>query len=125
MPTATDPKKDFNAGALLQEHGKGISSLEDRVDALEKKLSNPELLAKTLEDASSDSKRLDKLFSKLFCDMLKNDDDVKSSFAEKLNSVDRDAVSSNLKKFGGLVGFGLWTVAIIIVTAWAEHHFGK
>src|SRR5665213_2983455 len=94
-----DPRKDFDPDKLLQDHHKDISSLTDRVLALEQKLSNPEQLAQTLEAASSDSKKLDKLFSKLFCDMMKNDDAVKASFAEKINAVDRDAVNAVLKKF--------------------------
>lgn len=57
--------------------------------------------------------------------MIKNDDEVKASLMEKINTVDRDVANSTLKKFGGLLGFGIWTVAIIIITAWAERHFGK
>src|ERR1039458_5169857 len=100
MAEIVDPRKDLDANALLQEHGKGISSLDDRVGALEKKLSNPELLAKTLEEAASDSKKLDKLFSKLFCDMMKNDETVKSAITEKIAAMDRDAVKAFWTRFG-------------------------
>jgi hypothetical protein len=109
----------------LQDHGKDISSLTDRVASLEQKLSNPEQLALTLEAASSDSKKLDKLFSKLFCNMMRNDDDVKASMQEKMNVLDRDAVRAVVKKFGGKIGSAIWTVAIIVITAWVEHKFGK
>jgi BMFP domain-containing protein YqiC len=128
MAEIDDPRKDFDASALLQEHGKGISSLDDRVGALEKKLSNPELLAKTLEEAASDSKRLDKLFSKIFCDMMKNDTEVKTSVEDKINALDRSSVKSAIRKFGGLVGFAVWSVFLIVLTALLtalfEHHIG-
>jgi len=100
MPDTDALKKDFDADKLLQDHGKDISSLTDRVASLEQKLSNPEQLALTLEAASSDSKKLDKLFSKLFCNMMRNDDDVKASMQEKMNVLDRDAVRAVVKKFG-------------------------
>ena len=98
--TEIDPRKDFDPDKLLQDHHKDISSLTDRVLALEQKLSSPEQLAQTLEAASSDSKKLDKLFSKLFCDMMKNDESVKSAVTEKIAAMDRDAVKAFWTRFG-------------------------
>jgi len=121
-----DPlKKDFDTGALLQEHHKGISTLEDKVAALEKKLNEPKQLAKTLEDAADDSKGLEKLFSKIFCEMMKKDDAVKAAIKEKMESVDRDEVNALLKKFGGKIIWVIWTAATIIFGAWIGHKFGK
>lgn len=123
-----DPKKDFEADKLLQSHDKDISSLVDRVSAIEQKLSNPEQLAQTLEAATSDSKKLDKLFSKLFCNMMKSDDDVRASVQEKMNALDREAANSVMKKFGGKIGFAVWSIFLIIITAsltaWFERQFG-
>lgn len=123
-----DPIKDFEADKLLQSHDKDISSLVDRVSAVEQKLSNPEQLAQTLEAATSDSKKLDRLFSKLFCNMMKNDDDVKTAVHEKINALDRRAAYSTIKKFGGKMGFAAWSIFLIVVTAlltaWFEHQFG-
>ena len=128
MRELDDPKNDFDAGALLQEHHKGISTLEDKVAALEQKLKNPELFAKTLEDAAADSKRLDKLFSKLFCAMMKSDEEVKTALVEKINALDRNQVNAVMKKFGGKIGFAIWSILLIVLTAlltgWFEHHFG-
>ena len=118
-------KKDFDPDKLLQDHGKDISSLTDRVASLEQKLSNPEQLALTLEAASSDSKKLDKLFSKLFCNMMKNDDEVKASLVEKINALDRAEVNAFMKKFGGKIAFLVWTVGIMLLSAWVGHKFGK
>lgn len=118
-----DAKKDFDADKLLQEHVKDISSLSERVAALEGKLDKPEQLAATLEAATSDSKKLDKLFSKLFCDMMDKDPDVKKAVENKLDSIDRAAVNSVMKKFGGKIGFAVWSIFLIIVTAWAAHHW--
>lgn len=92
---------------------------------MEKKLSSPELLAKTLEEAAADSKRLDKLFSKIFCTMMKNDDDVKTSIKDKMDAIDRDAVNALLKKLGGKVALVIWTCLTLIFGAWVEHKFGK
>lgn len=122
-----DQKKDFEADKLLQSHDTTITSLVDRVCVIEQKLSNPEQLAQTLEAATADSKKLDKLFSSLFCNMMKNDESVKAAIVEKMASVDRDAVNSFIKKFGGKLGIGVWTLFVAgitaWVTAWAEHHF--
>jgi predicted ribosome quality control (RQC) complex YloA/Tae2 family protein len=123
--TEIDPKKDFDPDKLLQDHHKDISSLIDRVLVLEQKLSNPEQLAQTLEAASSDSKKLDKLFSKLFCNMMKNDDDVKASLVDKINTLDRAEVNSLLKKFGGKAAFVVWTITTMILAAWIGHKIGK
>jgi hypothetical protein len=123
MPEPAERTKDFDADKLLQDHGKDISSLTDRVVSLEQKLSNPEQLALTLEAASSDSKKLDKLFSRLFCNMMKNDDDVRASVQEKMNALDRSTVKSTIKKFGGLVGFAVWSILLAAIAAWLGHIF--
>ncbi len=120
-----DPKKDFDTGALLTEHHKGISTLEDKVAALEKKLNEPKQLAKTLEDAADDSKGLEKLFSKIFCEMMQKDDAVKAAIKEKMETIDRDEVNALLKKFGGKVAFVLWTAMTIIFGAWVGHKLFK
>jgi hypothetical protein len=116
-----DPKKDFEADKLLQSHDKDISSLVDRVSVVEQKLNNPEQLALTLETATSDSKKLDKLFSKLFCDMMKNDSEVKAAVQDKINTLDRSSVKSTIKKFGGLVGFAVWSILLAGIAAWLGH----
>ena len=126
MAEPQDATKDFNALELsVQAHGEGITSLGSKVTALENKLNTPELLAKTLEDASKDSKKLDTLFSKLFCDLLKKDENVKICISEHMNEIDR----AFWKRFRGRAGFAAWSIFLVVVsvigTAWAVHHFGK
>jgi hypothetical protein len=118
-------KRDFEPDKLLADHGKDISSLGERVLALEQKLTNPEQLANALEAASSDSKKLDKLFSKLFCNMMRNDDDVRASMQEKMNALDRDAARSVMKKFGGKLGFAAWSILLAAIAAWLGHILKK
>ncbi len=118
-------KKDFDPDKLLQEHDKGISSLGERVAVLEQKLSNPEQLARTIEAATQDSKRLDKLFSNIFCDMMSNDHAVKQSLQKKIDSLDRSAASATIKKFGGKIGFAVWSILLILITAWIGYILKK
>lgn len=122
-----DPKKDFEADKLLS-HDKDIPSLGDRVGAIEQKLTaidqkltNPEQIALIFEAASKDSKRLDGLLSHTFCNMLKNDESVKAAVQEKIKTIDRDAVRALLKKFGGLAGFAIWSIALAAIAAWLGH----
>ena len=99
-------RQDFDPEALAQnaeQHGKDISSLVDRVSVLEDTLNKPEQLAATLEVATSDSKKLDRLFSKLFCDLMEKDEAVKEAITQRMKKTDRDSVTSTLKKWGGLV----------------------
>lgn len=125
MAEIADPKKDFDAGALLQEHHKGISTLEDKVSTLEQKLKNPELLAKTLEDAAEDSKRLDKLFAKIFCDMLRSDKEVAATIQEKINAMDRDATRVFWKRFGGWVVGTIGALVVGLLGGIIDHYFFK
>jgi BMFP domain-containing protein YqiC len=125
MPDSDALKKDFDPDKLLQDHGKDISSLGDRVAALEQKLTNPEQLATTLEAATSDSKKLDKLFSKLFCDMMKNDKEVTASIQEKIHAMDRDSAKVFWKKFGGKVAAAVGAIIMLIVGALIDHYLKK
>ncbi len=88
-----------------------VNALDERLIALEQKLSDPKQFATVFETAASDSKSLDKLFSKLFCDMMKNDPDVKAAVQVHVQQTDRDAVHSILKKWGGT----MWTVFVLVV----------
>lgn len=103
-------KLDFDENLLTQateQHGKDISGLDERVNVLEGKLSKPEQLASVFETATADLKKLDKLFSHLFCEMLEKDKDVDASISRKIKNVDRDVVLGTLKKWGGLFGAGI------------------
>jgi hypothetical protein len=53
--------------------------------------------------------------------MMKNDEDVKASVQEKINALDRSAVKSAMKKFGGLVGFAVWSILLAGISAWLGH----
>jgi hypothetical protein len=121
MPEVTSQIRDFDPDKLLQDHGKDISSLSDRVAAVENKLANPEQLALTLETASSDSKKLDKLFSKLFCDMMKSDAAVRASIEERINAIDRNATREVMKKFGGKIAIAAWSLVVAAISAWIGH----
>ncbi len=126
MADSQDAKTDFNAIELsVQAHGQGISSLGDRVTALEQNFKDPKILAKTLEEAAEESTRLKKLFSKIFCDMMKDDDAVKTSIKDRMETIDRDQVNAQLKKIGGKAIAVIWTVVTIALGAWLDHKFGK
>ncbi len=126
MADPYDPKKDFNPIELsIQAHGEGISSLENRVTALEQTLKDPKLLAKTLEDAVEESTRLKKLFSKVFCDMMKDDKEVTASIQDKINAMDRESAKVFWKKFGGKIGIGIWTLIVAGFSGWIVYMFLK
>jgi hypothetical protein len=106
-------KNDFDAETITQateQHGKDITGITDRLTTLENKL-KPDQIAIALESASDDSKKLNKLFAKLFCEMVKDDKDVKSAVGNMINEADRGAVRSFWKKFG----FATWSAIIFIV----------
>lgn len=106
-------KSDFDKDALAQtteQHGKDISELADRVSVLENTL-KPAQLALLLDSAADDSKKLDKLFSRLFCDMMEKDENVKTSIATHIGKVDRSVI----KRFWGKIGFATWSVVIFIL----------
>ncbi len=112
-----DPKKDFVADQLLQTHETTIGNLVDRVTLIEDKLKNPEQLAILLESASSDSRRMDRVFSRIFCNMMKGDDDVRKSIEDKIAAIDRAKVKALLSKFGGMAGFAIWSLFLVVFTA--------
>ncbi|OGI58001.1 hypothetical protein A3C60_02260 [Candidatus Nomurabacteria bacterium RIFCSPHIGHO2_02_FULL_37_45] len=108
-------KNDFDEDKITQrteQHDKDISGITDRLSALENKL-KPDQVALLLESAEADSKKLDTLFSKLFCNMLDKDPNVKIAITNRLKTVDRDSVKSFWKKFG----FTIWSIALIILGA--------
>lgn len=100
MPTDFKPEE---LTKTTEQHGKDISDLDIRLKAMEVKL-EPAQIAITLETASADSKKLTKLFSKLFCEMLTDDKDVKAAIEGKMNETDRHFVYGNLKRWGKVIG---------------------
>ena len=117
-------KNDFDEDLIAQtteQHGKDISGITDRLTALESKL-KPDQIALLLESAEVDSKKLDALFSKLFCNMLKKDPDVQVAITNHLNNVDRDSLRSFLKKFGSTVGAILLVILGAVLYALATKY---
>jgi len=111
-------KKDFDADTLAQtaeQHGKDIFDLTERVAALETSL-KPEQLAVILAEASKDSKKLDALFSELFCAMMAKDENVKAAVENHVVKMDRGTV----RRFFGKIGFTAWTAIVFFVGLVAE-----
>ena len=120
MATSSSKKQDFDPEALAQtteQHGKDISGHDERIESLENIFKNPEQFAKAFEAVSSDSKKLDKLFSKLFCDMMEKDEDVKAAVTRTMNRTDRSAVFSTLKKWGGFITAGVIYILGVLTRA--------
>ncbi len=106
-------KTDFNVEEITkttEQHEKSISEFNTRISDLENKLSNPEQLANVIETATKDSKKLDKIFSSIFCEMINKDEDVKNAIKGRIDNIDRGAVFSILKKWGEFV------YAVILIT---------
>jgi|SRR3989344_5387692 len=97
-----------------------VNALEERVIVLEAKLSDPKQLSVVLETAATDSKSLDKLFSKIFCDMMDKDEDVKKSIEKHVASVDRNV----LKRFGGKIALAIWSIALLILGSYLRKWLG-
>ncbi len=123
---ATKKQQDFDADALapsVEQHSKDISDLTIRVDSVEQRL-KPEGMAALLEAAVYDSKKLDKLFSRMFCDMLNRDDDVQTAMASHILKTDRAATSVFVKR----AGFAGWSALIfllgLLVEALVRHYLG-
>jgi len=118
-----DGNKDFKPEELTkatEQHGKDISDLTNRVTAIEENL-KPANLALTLENACDDSKKMDKLFSKLFCDMMDKDESVKTAVAKRMQTTDRNAVFSIFKKWGLLIGGAILYILGILTNAVINH----
>jgi hypothetical protein len=110
---------DFDPGKIataVSKHDTDIIEVKLRLDTLEQKF-EPAQIAAVLEGATEDSKKIDKLFSRLFCEMLQNDPDVKKSIGDHIRSSDRSMVYGTLKKWGGFVGAGLLFVAGLLTKA--------
>lgn len=123
----TTKENDFKPeefSRTAEQHGKDISDLFDRVSALEKKF-DPSEIATTLEAASEDSKKLDKFFSKTFCDMMENDTAVKSAIDDRMSKTDRKALASTMKRWGGHIGKGVIFILGILVSLLVQWFFKK
>lgn len=118
QPATVPPTTDFNATDIaktVNKHDAEFIDVKARIDSIELKI-KPEGIAIVLEEASKDSKKLDRLFSSLFCEMFKNDKAVQIAVGDMLKQADRDAVFSIIKMWGGLIGKGLIFILGILVT---------
>lgn len=121
------PNNDFNEQELtitIGKHDEELISVKKRLDSLEEKF-KPEKIADIIEEASKDSKKLDKIFSKLFCEMMYKDDDVKKTVSEHIKIADRSIVFSTLKKWGLFATYGILYVLGILTTAMINFFFNK
>ena len=125
------PPSDFQEKVLtIEQQGKDITDHDSRIDALEQKLDTPEHIASLLDFASSDSKKIDKLFATIFTSMLKDEKanpEVRSMIVEIINKTDRNVFFTTTKKWGKVLGLGLiyilgWISPLIM--EWLKKKFG-
>lgn len=126
-------KQDFDPVALTkatEQHEENITDHAERIEAIEKRLSTPTEIAALLETASDDSKKLDKLFAKIFTSMLQDEScnkDIRESITNIVNKTDRNVYYLTLRRWGKIIGaVSLFFLGIIatLITDWARKKIG-
>ena len=123
------PKKDSTAQDVIddvvkvEDHKKDVGELNTaitninvRVMALEDKIGTPEKTSTYLETIQVDSKKFDSVITKSILDAIKDNVDFKTGLSNFVNTIDRNFLFSNLKRFWG------W---IIIAIAFFMGIFGR
>lgn len=102
------PESDFDSSALaVEEHGKNISDLTDRMRKIESFLETPQSFADFFESRSKDSLRLQGIFCAMFIRFLDKEDDVQAAISRRLEALDKHFVHRTWRQFGLWIGGGI------------------
>ena len=119
---------DFDAENMtksMQEHGQTLDELTERIGQLEKKLTDSKEFADIFKRHVEESKTFDAALTCLITDGLKNNTELKDQFTKLIDTIDKNAIRKVLKGWLGKILFAVWTIAMIILTAWIRSWWGK
>lgn len=120
---AKTPVSDFDASTFVKYVD--IKSIEDRVEALEKKVISHEAFADTFCNVHARDVNVRKEITKNMSDFIKTDSDFQSDLSVLIRKIDRGYFNS----FLGKLGFAVWSILLIIISALAtnmvNNHIGS
>ena len=115
-PPRKTAKDDFQPDVLLAETAqtkKEVSEMDERISKLEELFESPQNFAKMFEEHTKDSRSMTRMFSGVFCEMMKDDEAVKNAIKDRVEMIDRGYIRALIKRGGVL----LWSLALIFITA--------
>ena len=116
MATKTARSDDFDYSTVavtVDQHDKDISSLADRVAALETSFGNHERIAATLKKTSKTAVDMQLIFSEEFKRIVKTDQSVRDELYNFIVHADRNWLIAKIKQLGAIA----WSIIMIFVGA--------
>jgi hypothetical protein len=108
---------DFDPNELVKEHGRDIGELRASVEKLVNRFGDDDCFGKTFEHMASKDKRIDKIIKGSLQDLIKSDPDTQLVLKEHVKAIDRNWLGA----FGKRLGFALWSIALVVAGAAADH----
>jgi hypothetical protein len=121
----TGNRGDFVMTDLVKVHDQDIQKLVSRVEAFEEKFGSNEKIGKTLCETAEESTKMRSMLASTFAYLIEHDVPTKQALTKLLNSEDRKAVWSFVKRFGFVGGAAIWTVITLVLGAWLGSLFQK
>ncbi len=100
-------KEDFNPLSLvapIDEHTRDISSLGDRLKALEDKFGSHTQIANTLLETSNEAVKMSDMLENSFLKLICKNEPVRNALKELIKSEDRNFIATQIKRWGVWVG---------------------
>jgi rubrerythrin len=82
-------------------------------EKLQASIEQPDKFAKIFCDAAKTQKTIDDALKEVLRSLIKHDNDTRNSLKDILREVEKEELKSYLKK----IGFGGWTILVVIITA--------
>jgi hypothetical protein len=95
------------------------------IQELSNNLMQPDKFADIFCYAAKTQKKIDDVIKENFQETLRKDNDTINAVKRIIQDCNKEDLMSLLKKIGFGIGFGVWTILTIILTAWATRFFSK
>lgn len=113
-------KSDFDPNQLVKLN-EDLTGLVGRIENLEEKFGTHEQIADTLCETANKATRMKAMLSESFVDLIQHNPDIKKELKKAIDEIDRNS----LIVLGGKIGFGVWSILLIIITAIVTKYFVK
>lgn len=107
-------KSDFDPVDFTKksdQHDQDISTIKERLDALEDRFGTNEKIAETLCDTASKATRMQDMLSETFVKLLTKDEKVKEALGKFIDNSDRGYLFAFVKR----IGFLAWSAIIFLL----------
>lgn len=118
LSPASSPQDDFDPNELVKVHGRDIEQLRSDLHVLVERYGDDDKFGKTFEAVAAKDKRVDAAVSTILVQLIGTNTAVRGAITAAVDATDRQWQHV----FGKRLGFGLWSVALLVIGALVDRY---